>query len=239
MRCRIADINIEIRNNDPATETAFEKFLCDFDAPDIVIPLTVSEVEDAMKGSPYANSFAYTESFCAFRKLSGQLAGYDAFLMHGTAVRVKDRGIIFSAPSGTGKTTHMLLWKRLFGKELTVINGDKPIVRMKDGTAFAWGTPWCGKEGYFENESVRLTDICFIERAAENRIRRVDPGEAVGLILQQILIRGGGQDTLKTLGMADRLLAQCRVWKIYCNKEPDAAVIASEAIFTGDEENEA
>lgn len=235
MRCRIANINIEIRNTDPATEALCADFLSDFDRADIVIPVTPFEVKREMEESPYNNSFAYTESFLAFKKLSCQLAAYDAFLMHGAVVKVRGKGIIFSAPSGTGKTTHMLNWKKLFG-DLTIINGDKPIIRFIDNQPKAYGSPWCGKEGYAENDSVVLTDICFIERASENSIHRLSPRDAVSELIGQTLIPKNSADALRVLGLVDDLLKKCAVWKIYCTKDTESAVIASDEILNAKEQ---
>ena len=235
MRCRIADLNIEILNTDPATETLCADFLSDFDSADIVISVSPFEVKKEMEESPYNNSFAYTESFLAFKKLSSHLAAYNAFLMHGAVVKLRGKGIVFSAPSGTGKTTHMLNWKKLFSNELSIINGDKPIIRFIGDEPKAYGTPWCGKEGYAENDSVTLTDICFIERASHNSICRIDPKDAVSELISQTLIPKNPVDAFAVLGMVDELLKKCAVWKIYCTKDTEAADTASNAILNTEE----
>ena len=231
MRCRIAELNIEINNTDSDTERICSKFLCDFDKPDLVISVSPLEVKKEMEASTYKNSFAYTESFLSFKKLSSRLAEFDAFLMHGAVIKIRNKGIVFSAPSGTGKTTHMLRWKEVFGDEVTVINGDKPIIRQRDGHPVAYGTPWCGKEGYTSNDSVNITDICFIERAEQNSVCRVEARDAVKELMSQILIPKVPADTIRVLGMLDDILKECSVWKIYCNKDIEAALVASEEIF--------
>ncbi len=231
MKCRIAELNIEIKASDTGTLRFFKAFSADFDKPDIELSVSPFDVKKEMENSPVNNGFAHTESFCLFRKLSAELTRFDGLLLHGAAVSFRDRGIIFSAPSGTGKTTHMLNWKKLYGEELTIINGDKPIVRFINGRPFAFGTPWCGKEGYFENLGASLTDICFIERSDENQICRLTKKQAVELLLQQTLLSSDKNNLVKILDMADELLKKCSFWKIYCTKDINSAKIASEEIL--------
>ena len=120
----------------------------------------------------------YCESVCLYRKICLELPRYNAFLFHSAAVKQGDSAYIFSAPSGTGKSTHLRLWMRRFGKELAVINGDKPILRLtQEGTFRVYGTPWAGKEGWQNNISGELRGICFLEQSPQNRIRRLTPEE--------------------------------------------------------------
>lgn len=231
MKCRIAELNIEIQNSHPATEAYCSGFLHDFDTADIVIPLSPSEVNDEILASAAQMSFPSAESFLAFKKLSSQLVKHDALLMHGVAVKFRNKGIIFTAPSGTGKTTHMLLWKQLFGEELAVINGDKPIIRFIGNVPTAFGSPWCGKEGYSSNISAALTDICFIERAEQNSACRLTAAAAVTELINATLVPKEAHQAVTVLGMADKLLKKCAVWRICCNMDIEAARLASETIL--------
>ena len=94
---------------------------------------------------------------------------YDAFLMHAHAavVSVEGRGIAFLARSGGGKSTRVCLWKRAFGDRLTIINGDKPMLRFVDNALYVFGTPWNGKEGRGMNGSAPLHALCFLEKSEE------------------------------------------------------------------------
>ena len=95
---------------------------------------------------------------------------FDAFLLHAAVIEVDGLAYAFAAPSGTGKTTHIALWKKFFGDRANIINGDKPIIRFENGTPYIYGTPWCGKEGYNINTKAPLAALCFIERSPENTI---------------------------------------------------------------------
>lgn len=76
------------------------------------------------------NNYAYLETLAALRKIAEIMPKYHRFLMHGVVVSWKDTGYMFTAPSGTGKSTHAALWKKYLGDEVEIINGDKPILNI-------------------------------------------------------------------------------------------------------------
>lgn len=176
-------------------------------------------------------SDGYLESICAYRKLCQQLPRYDAFLLHGSVIDCGGRGIVFLARSGVGKTTHTMLWKQVYGDQMRIINGDKPIIRFFEGVPYAYGTPWAGKENLQCNDRVRLTDLCFIERSEENRVVPMKPEDCINAVMQQILIPPDPQLAIKTLQLLDRLLSVCRLWVIGCNISEAAAILAHDTMI--------
>ena len=79
------------------------------------------------------------------RKIAEALLNFDTLLMHGAVIAVNNNAYMFTARSGTGKTTQIKKWlANISGCK--VVNGDKPFVILKENDAFACGTPWCGKE---------------------------------------------------------------------------------------------
>lgn len=228
MNCKIADFNVTINNRGGYLARLCEKYIGDFASPDF----TVAVSDDDLSNDPIKHpSKSYAESVIACRKLAYMLPEKDAFLLHAATFEVKGRGIAFLAKSGTGKSTHMLLWKELFGDELHIINGDKPIVRLKDKTPFAYGTPWCGKEGLSENRGVPLTDICFIVRSDKNETVPLSPDKALNRLISQIIIPSGSENILKLTELLDKTIKKCRLWEIRCNTEIDAAEISSKKIL--------
>lgn len=152
-------------------------------------------------------------------------------LLHAAVISCDGKGIAFLARSGVGKTTHTLLWKRVFQEQLRIINGDKPIVRFFDGVPYAYGTPWAGKENLQCNGCVRLTDICFIEQSLDNSVLRVDPMDYIDALMQQVLLPSELVPAEKTLELLDKMVSNCKFWVIRCNVCDDAAMIAYNTIF--------
>ena len=228
----LADLVVDIRNRHPFLERQCRRFRCD-DALAAAITVEVSEAEILKEKAHTAGDFSdgYIESICAYRKLCLQVPAFDGLFLHSSVIRVQQRGIAFLAPSGTGKTTHTALWKNMLGENMTVINGDKPIVRFWGGRPVAYGTPWAGKEDLYQKDSVTLTDLCFLERADANTCTPLKPEDCVSAIMHQVILPTDAEGVSRTLELTNRLLKSCRLWRIRCNTAPDAAATAYEAIM--------
>lgn len=110
------------------------------------------------------------------------------FLLHASAVVVDGVAYCFSAPSGTGKSTHTSLWLKEFAdKGAYIINDDKPAIKLVGGVPMVYGTPFSGKYDISVNTCVPLKALCFIERAETNSIRPVTPFKAATMILDQTI----------------------------------------------------
>lgn len=237
---KLADLVIELNNQYDflAKQCAEYRYMGDASA-ELTVCVTDEDIRRERNLSPEVNhSAGYLESICTYRKLCQNLPGYDAFLLHGSVIDCKGRGVAFLARSGVGKTTHTMLWKQVYGDGLRIINGDKPIIRFFEGVPYAYGTPWAGKENFHCNARVPLTDLCFIERSEENRVIQISPEECLNAVMQQIFIPSNPQMAIKTLQLLDRLLSACRVWIIRCNISQDAAVLAHDTVL-GEKNHEA
>lgn len=229
----IADMIVEFQNRYDYLDNQCHSYLCNKTAPaEVSVLVTEDELrqERILSDRDYSNG--YLESVCAYRKLCIAMTGHDGMLLHSSVISVNGRGIAFLAPSGTGKTTHTVMWKRLLGDQCTIINGDKPIVRFFDGVPYAYGTPWAGKENLATNAKVRLTDLCFICRDDEDSVQSLTPAECIDKTMIQILRPKEPAAALKTLELVDKLLHSCRLWQVNCTPTVDAAKTAYTAIIS-------
>ena len=127
-------------------------------------------------------------------------------MIHASAVEVDGRVYLFSADSGTGKSTHTKQWQKYFGAERAlIINDDKPAVRKEADGWVVYGTPFSGKTDEQLNRKGKLQGICMLERGKTNEIRRMDPQEAVLLLMRQTLVPRRQEMAEKLLGMLDEL----------------------------------
>ena len=232
-KVKIADLIIEFQNKYRYLEKQCSDYIYNGDQP-ADISVDVSQQEMDFEAKEYDIEFhpALLESTCAYRQIANALPGFDALLMHGAIFAIDDRGIIFIARSGTGKSTHLMLWQKLFGDNLTIVNGDKPIIRFFDGVPYAYGTPWAGKEKLQTNTRARLTDICILERGVENSTQKVDPAEFLDQIMQQVLHPADPIAAFKMLELVDGLAQKCNFWNIKCNISDEAAITSHDAIFS-------
>ena len=120
----------------------------------------------------------------------------------------------------------VLLWQEYFGKEnVRIINGDKPILRYIDGKFYAYGTPWCGKEGFNINGRVELCGVSFIKRAKQNSIEKISETMALQNIMSQIMVADSA-DLFSQLELVGNLIETLPMYNLYCNKDLEAAKIA-------------
>ena len=171
----------------------------------------------------------YLETLAAYRKIAEKLPEYGGFLFHGSAIAADGQGYVFTAASGTGKSTHARLWRELLGGRAVMVNDDKPIIRMLDGVPFVFGTPWDGKEHLSQNISVPLKAICILERSLENRIREISKQEALPMLVQQAYRPFDPLALAKTVTLLDGL--NVKYYRLGCNMDVSAAALSCHAMM--------
>ena len=190
----LADVPVCIR----AVHTAMETFLRDYlsDAqPAFCLEMTredidrerrKSEENRAAEGLPPASfSDAYLETLAIYRKLAEELIERDVLLFHGSVIAVDGEAYLFTARSGTGKSTHTRLWREAFGERAQMINDDKPLLRISRDGVRAYGTPWNGKHRLGSAGSAPLKALCLLSRDRYNHIEAVSPEETFPMLYQQ------------------------------------------------------
>ena len=231
---RLADFNILVRARYLYVVDQCKDYLCPVPLTEETADLTVEAsdeelAEEKRKNPPYMRD-DYMESICIYRAICRKLPPLGAMLLHGAVISDGTYGYAFTADSGVGKTTHVRLWKAAFGEDITVINGDKPIIRKRDGAWYAYGTPWCGKEGWNVNTSVPLAGICFLRRGETNTIAPFAPETALVDIMPQLLIPDEPDALMETLDLLDGILTEIPLYELHCTISEEAARIAREAM---------
>lgn len=187
--------------------------------------------EDIKEGIPIRRfSDAYLETLAVYRKIADCLLSCDTLLFHGSVIAVDGEGYLFTAKSGTGKSTHTRLWREYFGERAVMVNDDKPLLRITDSGVTVYGTPWDGKHRLSTNIAVPLKGICILTRNAKNHIEPVEPHAVYPLIVQQTN-RSLSADGMKhALSLIDRMLHVVPVYRLGCNMDIEAARVAYEGM---------
>jgi hypothetical protein len=157
------------------------------------------------------------------RRISELLPKYDRVLFHGSALAVDGRGVLFTAKSGTGKSTHTRLWRQEFADRVVMINDDKPFLHISGDSVTVYGTPWRGKHSLGDNISAPLEAVYFLNRGMDNRVEPVSSRELYPLLLQQTYTPDDAVAMAMTLGLVERLSKNVRLLKLFCNMDPEAA----------------
>ena len=232
MRCQIADLITEVPEAGDLVPRCRDYLTNETAGADIIIRTELFR-PNAWEGLT-GDKYIYCESGDHFHL---HLLKFGGMMLHSSAVVVDGRAYLFSAPSGTGKSTHTRLWQQLFGEKAQVINDDKPALRCVDGTWYAYGTPWCGKDGININTRARVAGICFLKQAPENKIRRLNNAEAVQNIIWQTLHRFRGTESMdRMLTNVDSLVRKIPVFELENRPEIEAARLSYETMHQAAEE---
>lgn len=223
----LAELNIAIENK----YDYIKAMCCDYiteDKADFCVSASDDEIQAEGKGADFNKG--YLESLAIYRKIAEKVIEYNGFLLHGVVVEVNKCGVAFLARSGVGKSTHARLWKELLKDNMTIINGDKPLVRIIDGKIFAYGTAWAGKEKLHTNTKTELRKICFIERSPKNECIHMKKDMIVERLIKQIYIPKDKSLLYSTLEYIGILIEKCDFYLIKCNTDISSAKTAYEGL---------
>ena len=164
------------------------------------------------------------------RKFAEHLFHCNTLLVHGSTVALDGEAYLFTAKCGTGKSTHTRLWREVFGSRAEMVNDDKPFLRLTETGVLACGSPWCGKHGLGSNITVPLKGICILTRGPENRIRRIQPEDAMEMLLHQTYCPLAEDSLPRFRALVAQLARQVPLWEMECTKDPEAARVAQQAM---------
>ena len=162
------------------------------------------------------------------RKIAQALLKADTLLFHGSTVGVDGAAYLFTAPCGTGKSTHTRFWRETLGSRAVMVNDDKAFLKITPHGVMAYGSPWTGKHGLGENISLPLKGICFLRRGTENRIWQAAPEACLSELRHQTVIPEGLQE--KAFSLVDALAQKVALWQMECTKDPAAAAVSYAAM---------
>lgn len=197
------------------------------ETPDFTVRATEAELDREDQGRGMSRS--YLEFICVYRRIAEELPDWGAFVIHGAAVAREGRAYLFTAPSGTGKTTHIRQWLARF-PDAWVLNGDKPVLRQSPEGFLVCGTPWRGKEGLGRSGALPLQGVCLLRRGEENRIRPAEAQELVNFLMKQTYPPKIPGHMLRFLELLDQCCRSVPVWAMDCTISPQAAELAWETM---------
>ena len=235
MKITLADLTIEIKNRYPYAEEYCRDYVAEADAvPDLSFSVQESDIsferekvalEVAAMGFPlHSYSDEYLETLAIYRKIAEAAPSRQVILFHGSAIAIDGIAFLFTAKSGTGKSTHARLLRELLGDRAVMINDDKPLLKITDQGVTVYGTPWNGKHHLGMNASAPLKAICLLERGVQNEITPISFLDAFPMLLQQCYRPADQEQMLKTLSLLNQLEKTVRFYRLRCNVERDAAI---------------
>ena len=234
---KIADLNIKIDPKYSSTLERLKPYLVSENVFDIEIINSDTEIADFAKTSSSLCTMELAESFLILNKLCIEIfENFNGFFFHSSSLMIDNEAYVFTAKSGTGKSTHVSLWKNKFGDDVTIINDDKPAIRITGNEAFIYGTPWSGKTELNINIKKPLKAIVFIERGSENTITKTDIANSVLNLSRQLPNPFYDEDIgIKTIRIINRLFEiGVPVYTLKCSISEDAVKAVYEEIIGGE-----
>lgn len=149
-------------------------------------------------------------------------ANRDSFFLHSSVVSRRKSAILFTAPSGTGKTTQAELWEK--HRLSHQINGDRALIRKTEKGWMAFGSPYAGTSKIYRNESAPIEAIVVIRQNPENRIKRLTPMESFRYLYSETVIPKWNPNVHKhMMDLIDNISREIPVVMFHCT--PDSRAV--------------
>ncbi len=220
---KIADLNIGIENHSDFTKEYMKDYLSTDTEYDFCVSVTDDMVEFEKKIAEKPVPEKYYESTAILRYICKKIvSNYDGFFLHCSCLEYEDMAYIFTAKSGTGKSTHARLWREVFADKVTMINDDKPIIRLIDNKFYIYGTPWNGKHHLSNNIKSEIKAIYYLSQGEENKVTKSDPFSSITKILSQTVLPDDKESMVHLLDMVEKLVSTTPVFDLDCTISHDA-----------------
>lgn len=228
MLCKIADLLVDVPEAGGVAPRYVDYLWTERPDSEIIKIKEEYYAPEDWPGVPY--------EFMCFHEAGAQfftwLLEYNGMMLHSSAIGWEGRAYLFSAPSGTGKSTHTQMWQQLYGKDsIVLINDDKPPLRLIDGCWYAYGAPWSGKSNINTNVKFPLGGVCFLQQGSENKIRRATQLEAISYLAGQTIHKKMNKQQAETLMRnLDSLIKIVPMFVLECTPTVEAAKLSSETM---------
>ena len=190
----------------------------------------IIRINPAHEGEPYQLGIPLelAESFCKHGnwmmqlELERLLLPFERVILHASAVIYQGQAYVFTAPSGTGKSTQADIWNRELGAE--IMNGDKVVISVKDGKCIAYGSPVAGSSGIYKNIEAPIAAIIQLQQSDMNMIVQASKvSEYFALYSGMVKSSYDSGFNQRLLPCIEKILQRVPVLTLACRPEREAA----------------
>ena len=174
----------------------------------------------------------YAEFLLSAYRACDELLKYNRCIFHGAVFLWRGKAFIFTAHSGTGKSTQLFNWEKLYGDEIKIMNGDKPVLYSESNRVMVYPSPWKGKEGLGDDSlSAPLGGIIILEQGKKNQIERLIPQKSIPQLFRRILFTVETEESVhRAAAMIEAIVMNVPVWKLINTGDSDSAELTYETI---------
>lgn len=243
---KLAEKIIEIHARYDLVYRKCTNYLVNQDAEDTFLVISVSNdemlYEEAemqediwrLNGMYFSRDPQLLEYVVIQRKIANAFFRDNTLVMHGAVVSCDNMGLMFTGHSGIGKSTRARIWLQEYPSSI-VINGDKPFIRITDQDIYAYGSPWCGKEGWNTNTCVPLRTVFLLERTdeeygEESSLTKLTLSEALPTLLQQTYKPSNLETIKRTIQLFKLMDAKVNFYRFKSTLSREAIRLAYETV---------
>ncbi len=229
MKLKVADLIVEITPKYELLKTRSVPYIYKGEKKaDIIIDLSDRFFSDRQKENPNLSldecEYLYTASY-----FYTEIIKFNGLMLHASAVQYENYAYLFSADSGTGKSTHTHLWLEKFPKA-EILNDDKPAIREIDGKFYAFGTPWSGKFDESINTATEIAGITFLSRGETNEIKKITGDKAMLDFLNQTVRPVKKEYMLSFMETLDKVLTRIPLYSLKCTPTIESVDVSYKAM---------
>ncbi|MBO5520048.1 MAG: hypothetical protein J5973_00045 [Eubacterium sp.] len=231
----LAGVPIQIRCRHKESKEFLAGYLTDREAELTVEPTDADlrkvrlELEQMAERDGYQYtriSDTYLENNALHALIAEKIVPHGVLLFHGSALCMDGEAVIFTAPSGTGKSTQARIWREVFGSRVQMINDDKPLLRPENGKVMVYGSPWNGKHQLSNNIAAPLKAVLLVTRSESNYLEPLSGADAFQTMIRQGYRSENRLTRMQTLSMEMAIIETIPFYRLYCNLNPEAALAA-------------
>lgn len=157
------------------------------------------------------------------------VAGSGGFVFHCAYIAWNGAAVLFTAPSGTGKSTQAELWRKY--QDAEIINGDRAVVRVKDGLLVADGIPFSGSSSYCGNCTLPVAAIIYLSQASETSIRKLRGAKAFSKLWEGISVNTWNKNDMEhVLNVVQKAAVEIPVYHLACTPDKTAVIALEEVL---------
>lgn len=187
------------------------------------------EQYEALYNSLQKRSPEDREYVCSSAIFCREIIRHKRFFLHASAVVSDGEAYLFSAPSGTGKSTHTSRWLERFDGTY-ILNDDKPVIFPQNNKITVYGSPFAGKTNLQVNAGVPLKAVCFLSRGDKNVITPIKDEKAIALFLDNTYRPKNSAEMNILFDMIEKVIGSVKVFEMVCKNDCEAADISYKAM---------
>ena len=159
-------------------------------------------------------------------------------VLHAAYIQCLGQAVLFTAPSGTGKSTQAELWRQN-RPGTRIVNGDRAVFSVEDERTMAHGFPFCGSSGISHNISCPLKAIVVLRQGKKNHLVRLVGAQAATILLSECMVPLWDRiATQRVMDTVTQVVEQCPIYLYHCLPDASAVEHLYHVIYEGGKPDE-